>query len=107
MLINVTDCDTNTFFIPNAFSPNGDKDNDILFIRASGIKNIKLFIYNRWGEKVFETKSPFEGGLRGMKGWDGTYKGKKLNAGVFAWYAEVEFSDGDKIYRKGNVTLIR
>ncbi len=40
-------------------------------------------------------------------GWDGTYKGRKLNTAVFAWYAEVEFEDGSKVYRKGNVTLIR
>jgi len=100
--INIENCDTtkNTFFIPNSFSPNKDGDNDVLFVRGSGIKNVKLFIYNRWGEKVFETYNI-------NKGWDGTYKGRKLNPAVFAWYAEVEFSDGDRIYRKGNVTLIR
>jgi len=100
--INIKDCDTteNTFFIPNSFSPNDVGDNDILFVRSSGIKNIKLFIYNRWGEKVFETYDI-------NKGWDGTFKRKKLNTDVFAWYAEVEFVDGDRIYRKGNVTLIK
>jgi len=41
------------------------------------------------------------------KGWDGSYKGKLLNTAVFAWYAEVEFVDNNRIYRKGNVTLIR
>jgi len=63
-------------------------------------------IYNRWGEKVFEL-STVNYQLSTNNGWDGTYKGRKLNAGVFAWYAEVGFSDDSKIYRKGNVTLIR
>jgi len=106
--VSVEDCDTteNIFFIPNSFSPNDDKENDILLVRGSGIKNIKLFIYNRWGEKVFETYDI-------NNGWDGTYRKKPLNTGVFAWYAEVEFEDANnpgnpgQIYRKGNVTLIK
>jgi len=100
--VSVVDCDTikNIFFIPNSFSPNEDEDNDILLVRGSRIKNIKLFIYNRWGEKVFETFDI-------TKGWDGTYRKKPLNTAVFAWYAEVEFEDANKVYRKGNVTLIR
>jgi len=105
--IKVIDCDI-IFYIPNAFSPNGDGDNDILLVRGSGIKNIRFFIYNRWGEKVFQLSIPST-----RDGWDGTYKGKELNAGVFVWYAEVEFEDSNspgnpgQIYRKGNVMLVR
>lgn len=103
--INTEDCaEEHIFFISNSFSPNDDQDNNLLLIRGSGIKNIKLFIYNRWGEKVFQC-SMFN--VQCSEGWDGTYKGKPLNTAVFAWYAEVEFSDDSKIYRKGNVTLIR
>jgi len=104
--IVVENCDTPTLlldtilFIPNSFSPNRDGVNDILLVRGSGIKTIKLYIYNRWGEKVFETTNL-------SIGWDGTFKGKKLNTAVFAWYAEVEFIDNNKVYRKGNVALIR
>jgi len=100
--ITVKDCDStrNTFYIPNSFSPNDDGENDLLLVKGTGIKNIKLFIYNRWGEKVFESMDI-------SKGWDGSYKGKLLNTAVFAWYAEVEFVDNNRIYRKGNVTLIR
>jgi len=106
--VSVIDCDTTEriFFIPNSFSPNKDGENDTLLVRGSGIKNIKLFIYNRWGEKVFESRPDNSVGTA-TEGWDGTYKGRKLNTGVFAWYAEVEFEDGDRIYRKGNVTLVR
>jgi len=105
--IKVDVCEENILFIPNSFSPNGDGDNDILFVRGSGIKNVKLFIYNRWGEKVFESWSLLSKYDIIKKGWDGTYRGKPLNTAIFAWYAEVEFEDGNKIYRKGNVTLIR
>jgi len=104
--IVVENCDTpallldTILFIPNSFSPNEDGVNDVLFVRGSGIKNIKLFIYNRWGEKVFETNDI-------KNGWNGTYRGKSLNTGIFAWYAEIGFSDDNKVYRKGNVTLIK
>jgi len=103
--INMQDCDIakNIFFIPNSFSPNGDGKNDTLFVRGKGIERIKLYIYNRWGEKVFESNNI-------KKGWDGTYRKKPLNTAVFAWYAEVEFNDTNnpgQIYRKGNVTLMR
>jgi len=104
MLITVQECDSSSiFFIPNSFSPNGDGVNDILFVRGSEIKSIKLSIYNRWGEKVFGTYNI-------NTGWDGNYRGKPLNSGVFSWYAEMEFEDANnpgQIYRKGNVTLVR
>jgi len=102
-IVIAEDCDTTEppiFFLPNSFSPNGDNNNDVLLVRGSGIKSIKLFIYNRWGEKVFETYDI-------KKDWDGTYRGKSLNPTVFAWYAEVEFINNELIYRKGNVTLIK
>ena len=75
-------------------------------MRGAGIKEMQLNIYNRWGEKVFQL-SIINNQSSIDKGWDGTYKGKELNSGVFAWYAEVEFLDSSKIYRKGNVTLIK
>ena len=70
------------------------------------IKKIKLYIYNRWGEKVFQL-SIINHQSSINNGWDGTYKNKKLNTAVFAWYAEVEFEDSNIIYQKGNVSLIR
>jgi len=102
--INVEDCTENTFFLPNSFSPNNDGVNDVLLVRGSRIKNIKLFIYNRWGEKIFQCSML---NVQCSEGWDGTYKGKPLNTAVFAWYVEVEFEDDSKVYRKGNVTLVR
>jgi PKD repeat protein len=55
----------NVIFVPNIFSPNGDGVNDMLFVRGKGVAELKFFVYDRWGEKVFET-------TRLDVGWDGT-----------------------------------
>ena len=86
--------------IPTAFSPNNDTHNDILFVRGSGIKSFTLMIYNRYGEKVFETIDITEG-------WNGDHKGKPENIGVFAYYLEYEYVNGDKGSLKGNITLVK
>lgn len=88
-------------YLPNAFSPNGDNENDILI--AQGTKCVKTFslaIYNRWGEKVFETTDI-------AKGWDGTYNGKKENSEVFIYYLEAIYTLGTVVKKKGNISLLR
>lgn len=92
-------------YVPNAFSPNGDGTNDIFKVYGSGFKTFLLRIFNRWGEKIFETTNPDEG-------WDGTYMGKEMNPGVYVYYIDIEFASGKVppqyyMYRKGSVTLIR
>ena len=86
--------------IPTAFSPNNDTHNDVLYVRGSGIQSFTLVIYNRYGEKVFETNDL-------SSGWDGTYKGQPENTGVFAYYLEYEYVNGDKSSLKGNITLVK
>ncbi len=94
-------CTDASLFIPNAFTPNTDGLNDDFRIEAIGIKELRyLRIYNRWGELVFETNSL-------TTGWDGTYKGKALDAGVFVYYLEAVCTTGFPFTRKGNVTLLR
>lgn len=93
-------CDEPYIFLPNAFSPNGDGINDILFIRGDFINDCLLRIYDRWGEKVFETTST-------DKGWDGTFKGKDCQQGVYDYYLEVWCLGEKQFFKKGNVTLIR
>ena len=61
---------------------------------------ITFMVYDRWGEKVFETSNK-------SQGWDGTYKGEILNPAVFVYYLEAVCADDTKIVKKGNVTLIR
>lgn len=86
--------------IPTAFSPNGDGSNDVLRVRGSGIKTLKLQVYNRWGEKVFEGSS-----LNDY--WDGTYKGQPENPGVFTYILEYEFNSGTSDRINGNITLVK
>jgi gliding motility-associated-like protein len=94
------DCDSSTVFIPNAFSPNEDGHNDVLYVRGNNINHIHLIIYNRWGEKVFESNQL-------NVGWDGTYKNKKLSPDVFAYYLEVLCIGGRNYSKKGNISLLK
>lgn len=86
--------------VPNAFSPNGDGENDVLFVRGAGIKEMSFFVYNRYGQKVFESFDP-------ALGWNGNHKGKEVNPGVFVYYLDIIFIDNSTASEKGNVTLIR
>jgi gliding motility-associated-like protein len=88
-------------FTPNIFSPNGDGSNDVFYVRGTGFDEFQLIIYNRWGEKVFETED-------NSKGWDGTYEEEPLNPGVYVYYVFVRYIiDGKEVNKKGNITLIR
>ena len=87
-------------FVPDIFSPNGDGTNDMLFVRAKGFSELNFIVYDRWGEKVFETTTP-------DKGWDGRYKNKEAESGVYVWYLNITMLDGSVISKKGDVTLIR
>jgi gliding motility-associated-like protein len=101
--ITVNNCEDtikDDIFIPQVFSPNGDLNNDVFYVRSHTIAEMTFCIYNRWGEKVFESKDIY-------KGWDGTYKNEKCNTGVFVYYLEATLVDGRKVERQGNVTLVR
>ena len=89
-------------FIPNAFSPNNDLANDIecVMLNPACVKNLTFIIYDRWGEKVFETTDV-------QICWDGMYKGKAMNTAVFVYYLEATFTSGETIAKKGNISLIR
>ena len=87
-------------FIPNAFTPNGDNENDILYVRGSNIDEVFLTVYNRWGEKMFETNDK-------NIGWDGTYKGEQLPPDVYGYYMKVICFNGMEYFKKGNITLMR
>ena len=86
--------------VPSAFSPNGDGSNDVLFVKGLGLAAVNLVIYNRYGEVVFET---FDQNI----GWDGTFKNKNENPGVFTWVLHYDYVTGKKGMIKGNTTLVR
>ncbi len=94
------ECDPADVFVPNTFTPNADNQNDILFVRGNMISELYFAVYNRWGEKVFETTNQ-------NVGWDGIYKGMKADPAVFAWYLRAKCYNGDELKKQGNTTLIR
>lgn len=89
-----------TAAVPNAFSPNGDGTNDRIFVRGYGIGKMTWRIYNRWGTQVFVTNNQSEG-------WDGTYKGRLQPQDVYHYTLQIEFTNGDKVSKKGDITLLR
>jgi len=99
LVVNITN-----FFdliLPTAFTPNGDGQNDFLGLRTRGVEDLQRFIiYNRWGQKVFETNDVNES-------WDGTFNGKPQELGVYVFYVEGTKFLGGTISIKGNITLIR
>jgi FOG: PKD repeat len=86
--------------VPNAFTPSQQGKNSIIKVEGFGIKQMQWNIYNRWGQKVFE-------GTSVKRGWDGTYKGKLQPMDVYTYTLDVVFSDGKKLRKTGDITLVR
>jgi len=93
-------CGEPDIFIPTAFSPNDDLTNDVLFVRGANIRALEFQLFNRWGELVFETRET-------NRGWNGTYKGKKVDPGVFVYQVKAICFDGQEYIDKGNITLLK
>ncbi|MEX1000569.1 MAG: gliding motility-associated C-terminal domain-containing protein [Crocinitomicaceae bacterium] len=87
-------------FVPNAFSPNGDGENDMLYVRGQNLEQIDFKVFDRWGELVFETQDQ-------SVGWDGTYKGKPVDPDVFVYHLQAVCFDGQESLIKGNVTVLK
>ncbi len=98
--VHELECGPPHVFVPTAFSPNDDKENDVLYVRGQHLEKILFRVYDRWGELVFETKDI-------KSGWNGTFKGKSLDPAVFAFYLEATCVGNQTYFLKGNVTLIR
>lgn len=89
------------FYMPNAFTPNGDGNNDVFRPITVGFKSIAYFsIYNRFGERVYTSENLTDG-------WDGTYKGTKAELGVYFWHLSYVDRANNSGTLKGDVTLIR
>jgi|GEM_PF-611246 len=86
--------------VADAFSPNGDGTNDVLYAKGYGLDAISFQIYNKYGEKVFETQTQ-------DIGWDGTFRNREQNPGVFTWVLEYQFINGNGGVLKGTTTLVR
>lgn len=88
-----------TFFAPNSFSPDGNGNNDIFYMKGTGMNDFNLFIYDRWGEKIFESHDI-------MHGWDGTYKGKIVEEDVYVWKVEYKTKKKGNQHKIGHVTVL-
>lgn len=87
--------------MPTAFSPNGDGKNDVFRTLSKNLKVFNLKVWNRWGEKVFETDNP-------AVGWNGVFRGAEQEVGTYVWNCTYQFSgDSDEQLGKGDVTLLR
>jgi gliding motility-associated-like protein len=87
-------------FIPNSFTPNGDGLNDMLRVYGYKIRELKLVVFNQWGEKLFETSDQ-------TRGWDGTFRGKAQPSGVYMYVCRMVLTDGTVVDKKGAINLIR
>ncbi len=87
--------------IPKAFTPNGDGLNDTYRILLRDYTEAEFQIYDRSGNRVFESQDPTN------DGWDGIYENEPQNIGVYVYYLIVTFDNGDRRLYQGNITLIR
>ncbi len=86
--------------VPNAFTPNGDGNNDTLFVRGFGVLELDFRLYNRWGQLVFETQAL-------SQGWDGKFHGEEQDMDVYVYILNALLENNEKVSKKGNITLIR
>lgn len=98
--ILVTDVCPPLLVIPEAFTPNGDGNNDVLEVFGHHYFKLKLTIFNNWNEMIYDSEK--EG-----KPWDGTYKGNAVPDGIYPWNAEYKDASNKKSLIKGKVTILR
>lgn len=93
-------------YVATGFTPNNDLINDYLLVQgAPNARVVSFEIYDRWGEKVYQTN---DAPLNDTNfGWNGDFKGQPAPTGVYGWIVEVEFVEGTRKVFKGNTTLIR
>ncbi|MCD6066065.1 MAG: domain containing protein [Bacteroidetes bacterium] len=89
-----------TIYIPNAFTPNNDKKNKVWYVYGTLVQTITIYVYDRWGEKMFETNDM-------EQGWDGTFKGKLCEGGVYGYKVEATDFFNEEFKYAGHVFLIR
>jgi len=86
--------------VPDAFTPNGDGINDILYVRGGPFLELDFRIFNEWGNQLFISTDQ-------SKGWDGKYKEKMQSQGVYIWTLRVVTIDNEEIKLNGELTIIK
>ena len=87
-------------YVANAFTPNGDGNNDVVYVHSENMNTVKFYVYDQWGEMLFASANK-------QNGWDGSYKGQQEPAGVYVYYVQAVMLDGKQVNKKGTITLIR
>ena len=86
--------------VPNAFSPNGDGENDVLYVKGGPFIKLEFNIYNEWGERIFASDKQ-------EKGWDGIKDGAPQPIGVYAYTLTATTADNITYNETGDITLLR
>jgi gliding motility-associated-like protein len=89
-----------TYYVPEAFTPNGDGINDVFKFYGTAIEEINAIIYNRWGQPLYSWNN-LEGG------WDGYFKGGPVPNGVYAYEVKIKLKEGTNKVYYGTLSLIR
>ena len=92
----------NLFYLPNAFTPNSDGTNDYLELYGTkqNIRYLGIKIFDRWGEKVFDSNDiDFK--------WDGKYRGELMEPNIYTYVLDLSFISGYTVHNKGSISLIR
>lgn len=93
-------------FVPTGFTPNNDLNNDLLLVHGQASAKVLDFrVYDRWGELVYQAGNFVVNDE--TVGWDGKFRDKDMDPGVYVWVLEVQYLDGEKEVLKGETTLIR
>lgn len=99
-------CDGNNIFMANTFTPNNDGNNDIFYPQTPGMDKIKVFkVYNRWGELLHEANNFLSNDPK--YGWDGTLRGNPLSPDVYVYFLETACPNGERVFKKGDISLIK
>lgn len=99
-VVHVNFCAANNYYVPTAFSPNDDGLNDLFQVYGNTITTMYLTIYDRWGERLFESTDV-------NNGWDGKFRGRKMDNGVFAYTLSLGFRNGEAAQVAGSFLLVR
>ncbi|HEY0976577.1 MAG TPA: gliding motility-associated C-terminal domain-containing protein, partial [Flavobacteriales bacterium] len=98
--LEVPACNANTVFVPSAFSPNANGKNDGQCVYGDCIERMLFRIFDRWGNKVYESNDP-------SACWDGLHNGEPLNPGVFTYHLVATLATEEVVEKSGNITLVR
>jgi len=99
---------TDNIFVPNSFKPSSSGANSTVGVYATNVKSLTFSIYDKWGEKVFESHNPCpDTGPCDPSGWDGKYKGVDCEMGTYVYTLFIITEGGNIFHKNGNITLIR